>query len=139
MTVIDAQTGYYFTPCSVKAVIVHHSQVLLCLNQRGEWELPGGWPATEDQSLEETLRREVLEETGLEMQLGGLVHAELLPTVHNGSVGLIIYEASAVNDDTPVPSAEHREVRYFDFNELPSSIPDAYLRAIDEVRRRVAS
>ncbi len=135
---IDAETGYYFTPSSVKAVIVHRSQVLLCLNGRGEWELPGGWPASEDQSLEEALRREVLEETGLDMQLGELVRAELLPTANNGSVGLIIYGASAVNDDSPVPSAEHSEVRYFDFDELPSPIPDAYLRAIDEVHRRLA-
>lgn len=136
---IDAETGYYFTPCSVKAVIVHRSQVLLCLNQRGEWELPGGWPASEDQSLEEALRREVLEETGLEMQLGGLVRAELLPTAKNGSVGLIIYAGTAASEALPVPSAEHREVRYFDFDELPTPIPDAYLRAIDEVRQRPAS
>ncbi len=133
---IDVETGYYFTPCSVKAVIVHRSQVLLCLNQRGEWELPGGWPASEDQSLEEALRREVLEETGLDMQLGSLVRAELLPTANNGSVGLIIYAGTAASEDLPILSAEHREVRYFDFDKLPSPMPDPYVRAIADVRQR---
>ena len=132
---IDPQTGYDVTPCSIKAVIVRRSRVVLCLNDRGEWELPGGWPSRVDVSLEDTLRREVLEETGLEVELGALLSAELLRTPNDGAVALIIYGASAVNDDAPTPSSEHLEVRYFSVDELPPSIPGPYLRAIDRILR----
>jgi ADP-ribose pyrophosphatase YjhB (NUDIX family) len=132
---IDPQTGYDVTPSSIKAVIVRRSQVLLCLNDRDEWELPGGWPSREDVSLEATLRREILEETALDVQLGELLSAELLRTPNDGAVALIIYRASAVNDDAPTASSEHREVRFFGFDEVPLSTPEAYLRAIDQARR----
>ena len=132
---IDPRTGYDVTPSSIKAVIVRRSQVLLCLNDRDEWELPGGWPAREDVSLETTLRREVLEETALDVEIDGLLTAELLRTPNDGAVALVIYRASALNDDPPIPSSEHREVRFFGFDEVPRSTPEPYLRAIDQARR----
>jgi 8-oxo-dGTP diphosphatase len=133
---IDPRTGYSFTPCSAKGVILRHSRVLLCLNDRGEWELPGGWPSPDDASLEETVRREVREETGLEVELGDLVTATLLPTPDDGMVALVVFAGRAVSDDAPVASAEHREVRYFDLYSLPDALPEPYRRAIDLARRQ---
>ena len=51
-------------PVSVKAVVVESARVLLCLNGRGEWELPGG-RLEEGEDLERCVEREVKEETGL--------------------------------------------------------------------------
>ena len=51
-------------PISVKGVLIHEDRVLLLLNERGEWDLPGGRPdAGEDHRA--ALEREVREETGL--------------------------------------------------------------------------
>lgn len=40
--------------------------MLLGLNGRGEWELPGGRPDPTDESLVETVYRELREEAGAE-------------------------------------------------------------------------
>ena len=53
-------------PLSVKGVVLHQGRVLLLLNERGEWDLPGGRPdAGEDHR--EALVREVKEEAGLDV------------------------------------------------------------------------
>jgi 8-oxo-dGTP pyrophosphatase MutT (NUDIX family) len=56
---IEVDTGHYFTPCSVKAILIVNNAVLLCLNGRDEWELPGGWPAPMDPTIQDTVKREV--------------------------------------------------------------------------------
>ena len=46
----------------IKGVVIHDGRVLLLLNERGEWDLPGGRPDPgEDHRT--ALRREVREET----------------------------------------------------------------------------
>ena len=56
-------------PVSVKGVLIHDGCVLLLLNERGEWDLPGGRPDPgEDHRA--ALKREVGEETGLEVEVG---------------------------------------------------------------------
>src|SRR5207302_10175320 len=54
-------------PISVKGVLIHQHRVLLLLNERGEWDLPGGRPDPgEDHRA--ALEREVREETGLSVE-----------------------------------------------------------------------
>ena len=55
---IDGETGWYFIHTSVKVAIFNGAKTLLALNPRDEWELVGGWPTADDESLEETARRE---------------------------------------------------------------------------------
>ena len=43
---------------SAKIVVWHENSLLLGLNNRGEWELPGGRPEPGDESLVETVYRE---------------------------------------------------------------------------------
>ena len=51
-------------PISVKGVLIDRDRVLLLLNERGEWDLPGGRPDPgEDHRA--ALEREVQEEAGL--------------------------------------------------------------------------
>jgi 8-oxo-dGTP pyrophosphatase MutT (NUDIX family) len=69
-------------PVSIKGVAVDaHGQVLLLRNERQEWELPGGRLETGDpaagtrgdDSPEQALEREILEETGWEVKAGPLI------------------------------------------------------------------
>ena len=56
-------------PISVKGVLIRQGRVLLLLNERGEWDLPGGRPDPgEDHRT--ALKREVQEETGLVVEVG---------------------------------------------------------------------
>jgi 8-oxo-dGTP pyrophosphatase MutT (NUDIX family) len=69
-------------PVSIKGVAVDaHGRVLLLKNERHEWELPGGRLETGDpaagmrgdDSPEQALEREILEETGWEVKAGPLI------------------------------------------------------------------
>lgn len=130
--VIESATGWYVTPTSVKAVVVDQGgRVLLGLNPRGEWELPGGWPEPEDATLEETARREVAEEAGLEVTIGGLVTACL----HRGAggvapVALVVVRASVERGGAPVASDEHSAMRFFHPDALPDPLATSYREAI---------
>ena len=54
-------------PVSVKAVVAHAGRVPLCLNERAEWELPGG-RLEPGEALRAAVEREVLEELGLAVE-----------------------------------------------------------------------
>src|SRR6478735_4014435 len=75
---IDATTGWYVVPATIKAVVLSPDGcVLLARNLRGEWELPGGWPTREDETVGDVIRREVAEEASIEVDVGSLLHVEL--------------------------------------------------------------
>jgi len=132
---IDIETGHYFTPCSIKGLVVREGSVLLCLNPRGEWELPGGWPSPEDVTIQDTLTREVLEETGQHVAPEEIVDAEILATPSDGRVVLIMIKAVPLENSPLRISHEHQEIRYFELDLLPSSTPSVYRRAIRKLRR----
>ena len=69
------------TPLSVKGVLIHDDRVLLLRNERGEWDLPGGRPDP-GEDFRVALKREVQEETGLEVEVGAALDEylfEVLP------------------------------------------------------------
>lgn len=86
--------------------------MLLCRNPRGQWELPGGWPDREDRTLADTVVREVREECGIEVAVGGVVHAEML-RVGDGPVVVVALRATPRHPYSLVSSAEHSEIRFF--------------------------
>ncbi|MEC4614016.1 NUDIX hydrolase [Tsukamurella tyrosinosolvens] len=131
---IDSDTGWYFVHTSVKAVVVDESnRVLLALNARGLWELPGGWPGRNDTSLVDVVIREVEEETGLNVAVDGLVGAALLREGSLPPVAIIAFRCASVTATSQlVVSEEHKDLRFFSVDELRGIriLPD-YVRMIE--------
>lgn len=89
-------------------------RVLLCRNHRGGWELPGGRPQR-GEIFSDTLRRELREETGLEVDVGPLLGVRALEAAPGRWVDIVAF-AGELDDPTatPVVSEEHSEVAFCD-------------------------
>lgn len=117
-------------PVSVKGVLIVDDSVLLGRNDRDEWELPGG-RLERGESLAAALQRELLEETGLRVRALDLLTAEVFEVVPGTSVLAIAYGCATDDTSEPVPSREHRKVRFVPLVELRGlRLPDPYRRAI---------
>lgn len=119
-------------PVSVKAVVVESARVLLCLNGRGEWELPGG-RLEEGEDLERCVEREVKEETGLEVRVVRLLDAWRFEVVDGRWVVVIGYHCRLTGDGAvPLASTEHQEVSFVPVHDLDQiDLAAGYRRAID--------
>ena len=119
-------------PVSVKAVVVDSSRVLLCLNDRGEWELPGG-RLEDGEDLEGCVEREVEEETDLKVRAVRLVHAWSYEVLPGRRVVVIAFECRLTSEGAvPHVSAEHQAVSFVPLDELDQiELPTGYRRAID--------
>lgn len=132
---IDQHTGWYFVPASIKGVVLDARRVLLCLNAREEWELPGGWPSRGETRLQDTVEREVFEESGLRVRARGVVHAGIL-VVEDAPVAVVALSATLLRGAAePAVSSEHSAVRFFDADALPQNLPKLYS---DSIRLTVA-
>ena len=121
-------------PLSVKGVVIHDGCVLLLLNERGEWDLPGGRPdAGEDHRA--ALRREVREETGLEVEVGAAIDGHQFEVLSGRFVRILPFACRLVGASAVVLSHEHLETRWQPVGELGETIagrrlPSGYLAAI---------
>ena len=121
-------------PISIKGVLIHDGRVLLLLNERGEWDLPGGRPDPgEDHRA--ALTREVHEETGLAVEVGGLLDEHLFEVLPQRFVRIVAYGCTLVETNDVVLSHEHLETRWVPLGELGELIaghelPAGYLGAI---------
>lgn len=126
------------TALSVKGVCLSDTgDALLCRNWRDEWELPGGRSEPQE-SFEDCLLRELVEETGLAVEVCDAVDAsgglEVLP----GRWVHIVAYGCRVRGDVALPaSPEHQAVRFFGPRELAEiSLPQVYRQAIEIWRGR---
>jgi 8-oxo-dGTP pyrophosphatase MutT (NUDIX family) len=121
-------------PVSIKGVIIHHGRVLLLLNERGEWDLPGGRPDPgEDHRT--ALVREVREEAGLAVEVGVRVDEHLFEVLPQRFVRIVAYACRLVGGNDVVLSHEHLETRWVSLADLGETIdgrplPKGYLGAI---------
>jgi len=121
-------------PVSVKGVVIHDGCVLLLLNDRGEWDLPGGRPDPgEDHRA--ALRREVREETGLEVEVGAALDGHLFEVLPGRFVRILSLACRLVGKSDVALSHEHLETRWQPVDRLTDSIaghrlPAGYLGAI---------
>ena len=130
-------------PVSVKGVLIHDARVLLLLNERGEWDLPGGRPEPgEDQRA--ALARELREETGLEVEVDAALDEHLFEVLPGRFVRILPFVCQLAGDIDVVLSHEHLETRWLALGELGDTIaghrlPACYLGAIRQAARQPRS
>ncbi|TMW70365.1 NUDIX hydrolase [Alteribacter natronophilus] len=117
---------------SVVIVLNRDGEVLLQHRRDGTWGLPGGLMEL-GESLEETARREVKEETGLEVGHLHLVDIfsgeKYYMKVPNGdelySVTAVYYTRD-IKGTITVNRTEGTDVRFFPFHTLPEELGESY-------------
>jgi 8-oxo-dGTP pyrophosphatase MutT (NUDIX family) len=131
-------------PISVKGVLIDTGRrVLLLLNGRGEWDLPGGRPdAAEDHRA--ALKREVREETGLEVDVGDALEEYLFEVLPGRFVRIAPFACWLRRGIHVALSREHLQLRWVPFGELAEKIaghplPAGYLGAIRQAMRQPLS
>ena len=122
----------YRLPISVKAVLVEDGRACLLLNERDQWELPGG-RLERGESPEACLLREILEEVGLEAVIERLVDARAFEPVPGKEVFILVYRCRLAAPGTVVLSSEHRQAGWFSLAEMESLLlPEGYRTSLDK-------
>jgi len=93
----------------VKAVVHRSGEVVLLLNDQG-WDLPGGHKKR-NESDKEALKREVEEETGLEIDLSTMTKIK-----QKGRK--TYYQVEYMNDAFMRPSDEHKEIKTYTLEQV---------------------
>ena len=123
-------------PLSLKAVLIDQGRVLLLLNSRGEWDLPGGRPES-GENHRKALQREVREETGLNVMVSNLVDEHVFEVLPGQFVQIAAYGCLLRGAAEVQLSDEHQESLWVPLDELQDGVdvaghrlPPGYLQAI---------
>ena len=118
-------------PVSIKGVLFIDRKVVLLLNDRGEWELPGG-RLEKHETPKACLMRELNEELGCAVAVDKLLLAEVLEVVPGKLVLILAYHCLLPSPIAEFKlSEEHKEVRLFSVSELSQiPIPKVYVNAV---------
>lgn len=117
-------------PVSVKGVLcAPDGRVVLLLNERGEWELPGG-RIEPGESAAGCLAREVEEELGVQVRVGPPLDSYLFEVVPGKHVFIVTFACTLEGGFVPVLSHEHKEVGLFAPDALPPGLPPGYRASI---------
>jgi len=128
-------------PISVKGVVIHEGRVLLLLNERDEWDLPGGRPEP-GEDYRAALTREVREETGLSVEVGDALDEylfEVLPDKLPGRfVRILPFTCRMLKDGDVTLSHEHLEMCWLPLGDVADAVaghklPAPYLGAIRQL------
>jgi 8-oxo-dGTP pyrophosphatase MutT (NUDIX family) len=121
---------------SVKGVFCAPSgEVILLLNERNEWELPGGRIEIGENSPE-CLKREIREELSLEVKVEAPIDTYLFEVVPGKHVFVATYDCTLMSAFEPHISEEHRRVGLFSPSALPLNLPQGYRTSISDWHAR---
>lgn len=114
----------------VSAIVLDDEGYVLLLRHRwreiADWEIPGGF-VERGEALEDALRRELYEETGLHIAVQRLVSVAVPKPLHVD----VRYLARAVGGHLAIDAQELVDARFFDPDELPFVLSADY-RALVE-------
>ena len=118
-------------PVSVKGVLpLRNREVVLLLNERGEWELPGGRIEIGESSVE-CLRREILEELNVLVAVQSPLDTYLFEVVPGKHVFIATYGCKIEGAFRPTISHEHKRLGLFSLTDLPENLPVGYRRSVE--------
>lgn len=113
-----------------------NGQVLLVRRRmaprRGLWTLPGGFVDYQEAPVDAAVR-ECREETGLEVQVTGLLAVVSREATDAGADIVIVYRGRAL-DGVPQPADDVDQARFFDPDDPPPLAFDATRQALDQWR-----
>lgn len=134
---VPAPTSPVAYPVSIKAVLfTADGSAVLLLNDRDEWELPGGRIEL-GESPEQCVARECAEELALPVRVGALLDSYLCEVVPGKHVFIVTYGCTLAAEFAPRISAEHRRIGLFPAGALPDNLPPGYHASILAWRRRL--
>lgn len=98
----------------VGGVVLCNNKVLLIQkaigNDKNDWAIPGGFVEKEE-TIDAAIRREILEETGVEATLNGLI-AVRSRVINNENSAYFIFLLTAVSENAKADGFEVNDARY---------------------------
>lgn len=126
-------------PVSVKGVLAAPSgEIVLLMNEREEWELPGGRIEIGESSLE-CLAREIREELNMDVSVGAPLDSYLFEVIPGKSVFIVTYACTLQGAFNAAISHEHKRLGLFHLDALPERLPSGYRASIGAWRRASAA
>lgn len=120
-----------------KAIIVKENKVLLVRDPRENvviWEIPGG-RMNIDEEPREGLAREIMEELGIEIEVGAVLHMkQFIQTSEGKRAFVIVYECHMKNQNAEMTLSEDEvcEIAWVTAEDLPKyPLYPEYKRALD--------
>src|SRR5471030_873452 len=105
--------------------------IVLMLNERDEWELPGGRIEL-GETAPQCLAREIVEELDVEVRVGEPLDSYLFEVIPGKHVFISTYRCKLLGGFVPTVSHEHKEIGLFDPAQLPANLPKGYRDSINK-------
>jgi 8-oxo-dGTP diphosphatase len=127
MSAVRHSSGY---PISVKGVVLQEGRALLLMNERGEWDLPGGRPDP-GEDFARTVERETFEESGARVEAAALIEEGPHEVLPGRFVWIVAWGCRPVDLSGLRTSEEHHRFAWFDVDALAGiPLPQTYARAV---------
>ncbi|MCE0463077.1 MULTISPECIES: NUDIX hydrolase [Pseudomonas] len=117
-------------PVSIKGVLQSpEGLIVLMLNERDEWELPGGRIEV-GETAPQCLAREIVEELAVEVSVGEPLDSYLFEVIPGKHVFISTYRCQLLGGFVPTISHEHKEIGLFEPGRLPANLPEGYRQSV---------
>lgn len=107
---------------SVKGVVRSEGKILFLKNEHNSWDFPGG-KLTLNENINDTLIREIKEETNLEVKIKKLIYAEN-HLFNNQKILVVIFDTEIICENPIKISYEHTNYDFFDLQSIKTQVPE---------------